>query len=129
MQKNLIIIGCLLAALAVIFGAFGAHGLKARISPEHLQVFETGVKYQFYHTFAIIMTALLLEKFSHAFTTYAAYCFIVGIVLFSGSLYLLATRALLGIENLSLIGPMTPIGGLFFIVGWVLLAVSVFKNG
>ncbi|MFK7904551.1 MAG: DUF423 domain-containing protein [Chitinophagales bacterium] len=129
MQRNLLIIGCFLAALAVILGAFGAHGLKAMISPEHLQVFETGVKYQFYHTFAIIMTALLLEKFNHAFTTYAAFCFIIGIVLFSGSLYLLATRTLLGIENLSLIGPMTPIGGLFFIVGWVLLAVSVMKNG
>ncbi len=128
-QRNLLIIGCFLAALAVILGAFGAHGLKARISPEHLQIFETGVKYQFYHTFAIIMTALLLEKFNHAFTTYAAFCFIVGILLFSGSLYLLATRTLFGIENVSLIGSMTPIGGLFFIIGWVFLAVSVMKNG
>ena len=128
MQRNLLIFGCLLAAFAVILGAFGAHGLKARITPAQLQIFETGVKYQFYHTFAIIMTALLLEKFNHAFTTYAAFSFIAGILLFSGSLYLLATRTLLGIENVSLIGPMTPIGGLFFIIGWVLLAVSVFKN-
>lgn len=118
----------MLAALAVILGAFGAHGLKARISPEHLQIFETGVKYQFYHTFAIIVTALLLEKFNHAFTTYAAFSFIIGILLFSGSLYLLATRTLLGIENVSLIGPLTPIGGVFFILGWGLLALGVMKN-
>ncbi len=128
MQRNLLIIGFLLAALAVILGAFGAHGLKARISPHQLQIFETGVKYQFYHTFAIIMTALLLEKLNHAFTAYAAYSFIIGIVCFSGSLYLLANRTLLGIEHWKWIGPITPIGGLFFIVGWGLLAWAVFKS-
>ncbi|MEZ4885193.1 MAG: DUF423 domain-containing protein [Chitinophagales bacterium] len=128
MQRNLIIIGCISGALAVALGAFGAHGLKASITPDQLRVFETGVKYQFYHTFAIIMTALLLEKFNHAFTNYAAFSFIAGIVLFSGSLYLLANRTLLGIESWTWIGPITPIGGLFFIVGWVLLAVGVFRS-
>lgn len=119
----------LLAAAAVMLGAFGAHGLKAKLTPDQLQVFETGVKYQFYHALGLFLLGLLLPQHSsNPLLVYAGYAFMVGILLFSGSLYLLANKTLLGIEGWRWLGPVTPLGGLSFIVGWLLLAAGVWRN-
>jgi len=126
-QKSFLILAFALAALTVIFGAFGAHGLKAKITPEQLKTYETGISYQFYHTFALMITALLMSRLSSPLLTYAGCAFIFGIVCFSGSLYLLSTRELLGLTNWRWLGPITPIGGVGFIVGWVLLMVATMK--
>ena len=120
-------IAAILGALAVALGAFGAHSLKAVLTPDQLQTFETGVRYQFYHTIALLFVGLLMISKPSKALNMAAGSFIAGICCFSGSLYLLATRGLLGIENLSLLGPITPIGGLFFIVGWIFVFVAVNK--
>lgn len=110
--------------IAVVLGAFGAHSLKSMLTPELMQTFETGVKYQFYHTIALLFTGLFMNFFPSKTLNMAAISFIAGICCFSGSLYLLATRSLLGIENTAILGPVTPIGGLLFIVGWILLFIA-----
>jgi len=93
-----------------------------------LQVFETGVRYQFYHSLALILLGIIAEKINAQSAIYAGYGFIAGIVLFSGSLYLLSLRSILGIESWKFLGPVTPFGGLCFIAGWALLLISVLKN-
>ncbi len=128
MQKNFLIIACVLAVLAVILGAFGAHGLKPRLSPDQLGSFETGIRYQFYHAFALFITVFLFDKYSSGLAVYAGYAFTVGVVLFSGSIYLLATRELIGLSSYKWLGPITPLGGTFLIVGWLLLLVSVINH-
>jgi len=107
--------------LAVITGAFGAHSLKEVLQPEQLQTFETGVRYQFYHTIALLFCGVLAERKPSKKINMAASSFIAGLFLFSGSLYLLSVRSILSIENLSWLGPVTPIGGLMFILGWVFM--------
>lgn len=126
-QKSFLILAFALAALTVILGAFGAHGLKAKITPEQLKTYETGISYQFYHTFALMITALLMSRLSSPLLTYAGFAFIFGIICFSGSLYLLSTREVLGLTNWRWLGPITPIGGVGFIVGWVLLMLAAMK--
>lgn len=129
MQKTFLISGALLGGLAVILGAFGAHALKAKLSPESLQIFETGVRYQFYHALALLLVALLSEKMSSSAMNLSGYFFIAGVILFSGSIYLLATRDILGIDSWkSILGPITPLGGLCFVTGWVLLLIAALKN-
>ena len=128
MQKIFLTIGSIAAALAVILGAFGAHALKEKLSPEQLQVFDTGVRYQFYHAFALLILGLLAEKYNSTFLNYSGYLFMAGIILFSGSLYLLSTKNLFGIESWKFLGPITPLGGLCFIVGWALLVITVMKK-
>lgn len=128
MQKSLIAFAGLLGALSIIIGAFGAHALKTKITVEQLQIFETGVKYQIYHVLALLAVALLLEKYTIILLTYAGLAFILGIILFSGSLYLLATKDLLGVGSWNWLGPITPIGGLFFILGWLLIFISFIKK-
>jgi len=118
-------IAAISGALAVALGAFGAHSLKAVLDPDQLQTFETGVRYQFYHTLALLFVGLLMNSHPSKALNMAGTSFLVGICCFSGSLYLLATRSLLGIENLTILGPITPIGGLFFIIGWVFIALSL----
>jgi uncharacterized membrane protein YgdD (TMEM256/DUF423 family) len=129
MNKKLLAIGAIMGLLAVILGAFGAHGLEGKITPDRIGFYETGIAYQFYHTFAIFIAVLLAHHFKKNIFETAGWCFFAGILLFSGSLYLLATRVLLGIENWSgVLGPMTPIGGLFFIIGWGMLLYGILKN-
>jgi uncharacterized membrane protein YgdD (TMEM256/DUF423 family) len=113
--------------IVVALGAFGAHSLKAVLSPEQLQTFETGVRYQFYHTLALLFVGLLMNTYPSKTLNMAGGSFLAGIICFSGSLYLLATRSLLGIENLTLLGPVTPIGGLLFIIGWVFVILATKK--
>ena len=118
-QQIFIITGALFGMLAIIFGAFGAHALKKTLSEDQLKSFETGVKYQMYH--AIV---LLLLGFNFQFSTSAMYwCFTLGIVLFSFSIYGLVLSDAKG-NKLRFLGPITPIGGLLFVVGWMLLLVQ-----
>lgn len=129
MQKTFLIAATAFGALAVALGAFGAHALKAKISTEHLQIFETGVRYQFYHALALILLAIAFDKISSGPAQIAGYCFIAGIVLFSGSIYLLATREVLGIDSWkSILGPITPVGGLCLLSGWVFFLISAWKG-
>jgi len=128
MQKTFLTIGAAAAGIAVILGAFGAHALKEKLAADQLQVFETGVRYQLYHAFALMLVAVLSEKLNVSPLNYAGYLFILGILFFSGSLYLLSTRTLTGIENVKLIGPVTPLGGLCFIAGWIFVIISVVKS-
>lgn len=123
MHKLFLLAGSITGGLGVAIGAFGAHRLKDYLnSIGRLDVFETGVKYQFYHTFALLAVGLLLLKTEDRLLTYAGWCFIAGIVIFSGSLYVLC------MTNVGKWGAVTPIGGSLFIAGWVLMALSVYKN-
>jgi uncharacterized membrane protein YgdD (TMEM256/DUF423 family) len=120
MDKTFMFAGALLGGVGVALGAFGAHGLRGRLSPEMLAVFETGVRYHMYHALALLATSALLPRVDGRAVVIAGWSFIAGIVLFSGSLY---TLALSGITTL---GAITPLGGLAFIVGWISLAVAAF---
>ena len=129
MSKIFLITGSIAAGLAVVLGAFGAHALKTKFQPDQLLVFETGVRYQMYHAFALIFLFLAGEKLNASFIQYSGLFFLAGIVLFSGSLYLLACKDLLGLDNFrKIIGPITPLGGLCFVLGWGFLAIAAFKN-
>lgn len=133
MQKRFVVFGGFSAAMAVSLGAMGAHFLKSKletglITETNLQTFETAVKYQIYHSIAILILVLLSDRFKDRIFQKAGYCFMLGIVFFSGSLYLLSTSNLLGLSSVRWLGPVTPIGGLFFITGWILLGVAGFKK-
>jgi len=131
-SKKHITIG-LLGAIAVSLGALGAHFLKSKletglITTDQLIGFDTAVKYQMYHLLAMLVLILLAKHNNHKFITWAYNCFLIGIILFSGSLYFLCTRNLLGAEWLKVLGPVTPIGGLFFVAGWIFLALVGLKK-
>jgi len=128
MHKGFLRTAAVLGVLAVTLGAFGAHGLKKIVPPETLGTFETGVRYQFYHTLALLAIAILFEKFPLRSIRYAGICFITGIVLFSGSLYLLTLLQATNTVGLRGIGAITPIGGVFFIAGWVCLFIGIRKS-
>jgi len=128
MHKTFLIVGALLAGIAVVLGAFGAHGLKKIVGPETVGTFQTGVQYQMYHAFALILLAIVYQQFSNSFMHYSGWFFIGGILLFSGSLYVLALLKAKDVVGLSGIGIITPIGGLLFITGWVLFALGVLKK-
>ncbi len=127
MDKQIIITAAVLGALAVILGAFGAHGLKAYLQPQQIEIWNKGVQYHFYHVFALLFLATLtLTKSNLIFASY--WCFTLGILFFSGSLYLLSCREALKWDWLKIMGPITPVGGLLFIAGWVLLALAAFRR-
>jgi uncharacterized membrane protein YgdD (TMEM256/DUF423 family) len=133
MQKRFIVFSGFSGAIAVALGALGAHFLKSKlesglVTETNLQTFETAVRYQVYHTFAILFIALFIDRFKDKLFQKAGYCFMIGIVLFSGSLYLFATAGLLGLTEVKWLGPITPIGGLFFITGWILLGFAGLKQ-
>lgn len=119
----MILAGALAGALAVLLGAFGAHGLKERLSADALAAYETGVRYQFYHALALLLCAVLARQGVEG-TRAAAICWLAGMVLFSGSIYLLSTRAVTGLSGVEWLGPITPLGGLLLTAGWILLAVA-----
>jgi uncharacterized membrane protein YgdD (TMEM256/DUF423 family) len=119
MDRTFLFIGALLGFLGVMFGAFGAHALRSRLSPEMLAVFETGVRYQMYHALALLLTAALAPRFPGKAIVAAGWLFVTGIVLFSGSLYLLA------VTGVTVLGAITPIGGVAFLAGWAALIVAM----
>ena len=127
MNKRIIIIASMFGILAVILGAFGAHTMKNLLDPADLVVWKTAVEYQFYHTFALLFLSTF-SRFRSRAINFASWFFTLGIFLFSGSLYLIAAKDLLNINQLSVIGPITPIGGLFFILGWISLLIATLKN-
>lgn len=114
-------LGFLLAAISVILGAFGSHFLKGLLSEQDLNTFDIGVRYQMMHAMAIIIISLSHRKFDESKLDNILGLFIIGIVIFSGSLYLLSTRSLLGIESIKFIGAITPVGGIAFIFAWLFL--------
>jgi uncharacterized membrane protein YgdD (TMEM256/DUF423 family) len=117
-----LLLGFLSAALGVAAGAFGAHGLKAILTPDMLAVYETAVRYQMYHAFGLIAVGVLLWIAQRPLLDVAGWCFVAGTVFFSGSLYGLV---LLGVRWL---GAVTPLGGIAFIFGWLLMAFAVFRK-
>ena len=124
-----ILFGLTFACLGVIIGAFAAHGLKPLLSLKEVNNFETGVKYQFYHAFALIVLGLLGAHFPNGDKSFklAGFLFFIGIILFSGSLYLLSTQSILKI-SIPFLGPITPIGGVLLILGWALSIFGVLKS-
>ena len=126
-MKTFLITASIFGALAVVMGAFGAHGLKPLISADSLEVYKTAVLYHFIHVFAMLAAGILYLNNPQKLFRLAGIGFLVGIILFSGSLYLLSTRDATGLHNISFLGPITPIGGLFFIVGWISLALGIGK--
>lgn len=115
-------VGAISGFLAVLLGAFGAHGLKQYLDEYSLKVFHTGVEYHFYHTFALLIVGYLLTQREVVYWKYSGYAFLVGIGIFSGSLYLLA------VTRIKILGAITPIGGVSFMVGWILLAWGSWKT-
>ena len=127
MNKQIILVASFFGALAVILGAFGAHGLEGKISEYHIETWKTANQYHFYHTFAL----LFLSNFSRAKTnsikvSYIA--FTLGLILFSGSLYIMSVRELIGWTGAAFFGPVTPLGGLCFIIGWISLFIAALRN-
>ena len=128
MHKLFLVAGAALAGLGVILGAFGAHGLKQMVGSETVGTFQTGVQYQMYHAFALILVAILFERMPSAALQWAGIAFLVGVLLFSGSLYLLASLKAMNKVGISGIGIITPFGGLFFIAGWLLLLLAILRK-
>jgi uncharacterized membrane protein YgdD (TMEM256/DUF423 family) len=128
MNRNLLSIASLLGALSVALGAFAAHKLKEIFPPDALALFETGVRYQFYHVFALFAVAILSERSKNRWIRWSGVCFIVGIVLFCGSLYILAAQKAAEQTGFQLVGMVTPLGGLLLIAGWLFLLIGVSKR-
>ena len=120
-MKQILVIAAISGMLAVVLGAFGAHILKKMITPDMLEVYKTGVQYHFYHTFALLGTGILLHLQPSKSLKIAAYLFMAGIVLFSGSLYALA------ITDIKVLGIITPFGGVAWLIAWLLLAIHFGK--
>ncbi|MDB5227056.1 MAG: putative small rane protein [Bacteroidota bacterium] len=128
MQKTFGIIASLYGMLAVILGAFGAHALKDKLDAYQHTIYEKAVSYQFYHVAALLGVAFLSSKIQTRTLLYSGWFFTAGILLFSGSLYLLSTRSLTGMNAITpILGPVTPLGGLCLIIGWILLLISFTK--
>lgn len=120
-MKLFLLFGIINGFLAVALGAFGAHGLEGKLSEKMLTIWEKAVNYQMFHTMALLVTGILASKIEGASIVWAGWLFLVGIILFSGSLYLYSTS---GIKILAMI---TPFGGIMFLIGWVVLGYAVLK--
>lgn len=121
-MKLFLIIGAINAMLAVALGAFGAHGLEGKISEKYLEVWKTGVQYQMFHAMGLFVIVFLLSKFPQSsLLTASGWIMFAGIVLFSGSLYVLST------SGIKVLGAITPLGGVAFIVAWILIVVAAVK--
>lgn len=123
MYKRFTAAGALSGAIAVALGAFAAHGLKDMLSENALRIFHTGVEYQFYHSLALLVTGLICSKNPSAPARAAGNLFLLGIVLFSGSLYCLSMTS-----SMQFMGFVTPLGGLCFIAGWLMLGYATWRT-
>lgn len=128
MHKTIAATAGFLGALSVALGAFAAHGLKKILDPALLATVDTAVTYQFYHVFALLAVALSWPTAHRASLTWAARLFLAGMLLFSGSLYVLVTIKHLGLTQFTWVAAITPIGGVAFIVGWLMLGVAWWRN-
>jgi uncharacterized membrane protein YgdD (TMEM256/DUF423 family) len=127
-MKLFLILGTLLAGLGVALGAFGAHGLKKLVDADTIAIYQTGVQYQMYHALALIAVGILAQRIDNASIHYAGFFFIGGIVCFSGSLYLLSSFRAMNKVVPTFVYPITPLGGILFILGWVLLLFALLKK-
>lgn len=129
LSKNIVITASVLGAITIAIGAFGAHGLKQLVSAASLDTFETGVRYQMYHVIALLVIGFT-EKIPCATKKWIFWFFCFGMLFFSGSIYLLALKEQLPF-SVSFLGPVTPLGGLLFILGWIRLGYGLltFKRG
>lgn len=122
MARVFLVLGAIFGLLAVVLGAFGAHGLKARVSPDLLQIFETGARYHMYHAFLLMFIGSMLSTRPSAVLVWAGIATVAGVLIFSGSLYMLV------LTDTRWLGAITPIGGLMLIAGWGLLAFALATN-
>lgn len=129
MAKLFLLLGTINAGLCVVLGAFAAHKLKILLSESALTTFQVGVQYHFYHSLALIVLALLMLQLElqHSSLRYSGFAFFTGIILFSGSLYGLSLASLSD-ASWKFLGPITPLGGLAFIVAWILMSIGVYKS-
>ena len=128
MHKGLLKVASVMGLLSVALGAFAAHSLKGLISDHAVTTFETAVRYQFYHALALLITGILYRDFKTKTMLWAGRFFIAGIILFSGSLYLLTFIQAAVLPGYNWVGAITPFGGLCFITGWILLFISFFRK-
>jgi len=122
MERTFFALGALFAGLAVAAGAFGAHGLKGRLGPDMLAVFETAARYQMYHALGLIAVGWAAGRWPSPAVIVAGWCMVAGIVVFSGSLYVLS------VTGIRWLGAITPLGGLAFMVGWLALALAAWRG-
>lgn len=121
-MKAFIIVGAINAFLAVALGAFGAHGLEGKLEPKYMENWKTSVNYQMFHAVGILIIGIIAGKFpASSLITWSGWLMLIGIILFSGSLYILS------LTKISILGAITPFGGVSFLIAWVLLAVAAYK--
>ena len=128
MDKQFLSISFILGAIAVAFGAFGAHALREMVDEKAIQTWQTAVHYHFYHLFAIALVGILLKQGEIVWYKRAGYFFIAGIIIFSGSLYTMTLLKAAGVTSVNWLGAITPIGGICFIAGWLLLLFGARKK-
>jgi len=121
-NQTILILGAVFMALGVLLGAFGAHALKPILSPEMLAVYKTGVEYQFYHAIGLLLIGVIGFQVKSKYLQWSGLFITIGIILFSGSLYVLT------LSGIKAIGAITPIGGLSFVAGWIFLAIAIIKR-
>ncbi len=121
-------VGAIIASISTMMGAFGAHLLKDKLSEKALALYETGVRYQLYHAFALIIVGVLYGINPNKHLKTASTLFLLGILFFSGSLYILSYKVNNNLEGLKWVGPITPLGGLCFIIGWLFIAIGYKKK-
>jgi uncharacterized membrane protein YgdD (TMEM256/DUF423 family) len=128
MHKGFLRTAAFLGALTVALGAFGAHGLKKYFPADAMQVYETAVRYQFYHVLALLAAGILYASYPSVKMKWAGYLFITGIILFCGSLYFLSYLEYDAMNNMKWVGAVTPFGGAAFIGGWVMMGLAIGKK-
>ena len=126
MNKSIVIIGIVLLVIAIVLGAFGAHALKEHLTLEKLNTFEVGVRYQVYHGLAFLILGMNADRVQFSLKLPIRLIF-AGLLMFSGSIYFLAIQEMLGV-SLKFLGPITPLGGLLMIMGWILFLVKIMRS-
>ena len=121
-NRTILLAGAIFMALAVLLGAFGAHALKKVLSPDMLAIYKTGVEYQFYHALGLLLIGVIGFHIRSRYLQWAGLFISIGIIIFSGGLYVLT------LSGIKALGAITPIGGLSFVVGWIFLAIAIWKR-